>query len=161
MIAFIEGGMRIHMGKVTRDSLFLFRLCPTQCAPNLFRVLGSVDALNDNMGVNLTHYDVNWVYSCQISKDMGYYLKSRVPAIKLISCLLKTNEGIEKRTSSSFRENGMTSYTVRSRMGHQVRWLRNTYKVKLSYKGNQRHFLFLIFDNLYPICFLCSFPFLF
>lgn len=96
MIAFIEGGMRIHMGKVTRDSLFLFRLCPTQCAPNLFRVLGSVDALSDNMGVNLTHYDVNWVYSCQISKDMGYYLKSRVPAIKLISCLLKTNEGIEK-----------------------------------------------------------------
>lgn len=96
MIAFIEGGMRIHMGKVTRDSLFLFRLCPTQCAPNLFRVLGSVDALNDNMGVNLTHYDVNWVYSCQISKDMGYYLKSRVPAIKLISCLLKTNKGIEK-----------------------------------------------------------------
>lgn len=96
MIAFIEGGMRIHMGKVTRDSLFLFRLCSTQCAPNLFRVLGSVDALNDNMGVNLTHYDVNWVYSCQISKDMGYYLKSRVPAIKLISCLLKTNKGIEK-----------------------------------------------------------------
>ena len=28
-------------------------------APNMFRILGSVDALNEKMGVNLTHHDVN------------------------------------------------------------------------------------------------------
>ena len=64
MIAFIEGGMRIPMGKATRDFLNLFKLCPTQCAPNMFRILSSVDAINDKMGINLTHHDKNWVYSC-------------------------------------------------------------------------------------------------
>ena len=33
MIAFIEGGMRIPMGKVTRDYLIAHRLAPIQCAP--------------------------------------------------------------------------------------------------------------------------------
>ena len=50
MIAFIEGGMQIPMGRVTRDFLIAHRLCPTQCSPNLFRILGSVDALNQKMG---------------------------------------------------------------------------------------------------------------
>ena len=47
IIAFIEGGMTLPMGKATRDYLINHRLCPYQCAPNLFRVLGSVDALNE------------------------------------------------------------------------------------------------------------------
>ena len=59
IIAFIEGGMRIPMGTVTRDYLRAHRLASTQCAPNMFRILGSVDALNGRMGLNLTHHDVN------------------------------------------------------------------------------------------------------
>ena len=47
MIAFIEGGMRIPMGRVTKDYLRAHRLAPTQCTPNMFRILGSVDALNE------------------------------------------------------------------------------------------------------------------
>ena len=47
MIAFIEGGMRIPMGTVTKDYLRAYRLAPTQCAPNMFRILGSVDTLNE------------------------------------------------------------------------------------------------------------------
>ena len=58
MIAFIEGGMRLPMGSVTRDYLIAHKLYPHQCAPNLFRVLGSVDALNEQMGLNLTWHDV-------------------------------------------------------------------------------------------------------
>ena len=46
MIAFIEGGMTLLMGKITKDYLLNHRLTPHQCAPNLFRVLGSVDVLN-------------------------------------------------------------------------------------------------------------------
>ena len=53
MIAFIEGGMQIPMGRVTRDFLIAHRLCPTQCSPNLFRILGNVDALNQKMGWTL------------------------------------------------------------------------------------------------------------
>ena len=47
MIVFIEGGMTLPMGRITRDYLLNHRLCPYQCTPNVFRVLGSVDALND------------------------------------------------------------------------------------------------------------------
>ena len=47
MIAFIEEGMTLPMGRVTRDYLIAHRLCPYQCAPNLFRILGSIDALNE------------------------------------------------------------------------------------------------------------------
>ena len=59
MIAFIEGGMRIPIGTVTRDYLRAHRLVPTQCAPNMFRILGSVNALNEKMGLGFTHHDVN------------------------------------------------------------------------------------------------------
>ena len=93
MITFIKGGIQIPMGRVTRDFLIAHRLCSTQCSPNLFRILGSVDALNENMGVNLTHHDVNWVYNCQHLKGMGYYLKNRVPEVKLISCFPESNKG--------------------------------------------------------------------
>ena len=54
MITFIEGGMRLPMGSVTRDYLIAHRLCSHQCAPNLFRVVSSVDAFNEQMGLNLT-----------------------------------------------------------------------------------------------------------
>ena len=62
-IAFIKGRIRIPMGIVTRDYLRAHRLAPTQCAPNMFRILGSVDALNERMGLGLTHHDINWVYN--------------------------------------------------------------------------------------------------
>jgi len=75
MITLVKGGMRIPMGRVTRDSLIAHRLAPTQCAPNMFRILGSVDAFNEKMGVNLTHYDVNWMYNCHKLTGQGYYLK--------------------------------------------------------------------------------------
>ena len=39
MIAFIEGGMTIPMGRITSDYLRAHRLCPQQCALNFFRVL--------------------------------------------------------------------------------------------------------------------------
>ena len=46
MIAFIKGEMTLPMGRITRDYLHNHRLCPQQCAPNFFRILGAVDALN-------------------------------------------------------------------------------------------------------------------
>ena len=73
MIAFIEGGMEIPMGRVTRDFLINFRLSSTQCSWNLFMVLGSADKINQKMGTNLRCHDVNWVYNCQKGKETGYY----------------------------------------------------------------------------------------
>ena len=83
MIAFIEGGMTIPVGTLTRNFLRFLRLSPTQCAPNMFRVLGSIETLNERMNLNLTHHNVNWIYNLHNLKGQGYYLKSRHPEIRL------------------------------------------------------------------------------
>ena len=84
MIAFIEGGMRIPMGTMTKDYLRAHRLAPTQYALNVFRILGCVDELNEKMGLGLTHHDVNWVYNRHHLKGQGYDLKSRYLEVRLI-----------------------------------------------------------------------------
>ena len=88
--------MQIPMERVNRDFLIAHRLYSTQCSLNLFKILGSVDALNRKIGVNLTHHNVNWVYNGQYLKDIGYYLKTRVLLVRLISCLLESNMGLDQ-----------------------------------------------------------------
>ena len=63
MIAFIEGGMTIPIHTFIRNFLRFFRLSPTQRAPNMFRVLRSIEALNKRMNLNLSYHDVNWIYN--------------------------------------------------------------------------------------------------
>ena len=49
IIAFIEGGVTLPMGRITKDYLIAHRLCPQQCTPNMFRILGCVNALNEHL----------------------------------------------------------------------------------------------------------------
>ena len=91
MIAFIEGGMTIPMDRITRDYLRAHRLCPHQCAPNFFRVLGSIDALDRHLGLGLTWHDVAHLYEGHTESRAGFYLRSRNSVVKLISCLPKSN----------------------------------------------------------------------
>ena len=95
MIAFIEGGMTLPMGRITRDYLLNHRICPYQCAPNLFRVLSSVDALNEHLRLGLTWHDVVHMYECHSLKNAGYYLKPRSDIVRLVSCLPKSNKGMK------------------------------------------------------------------
>ena len=95
MIAFIEGGMTIPMGRITRDYLRAHRLCPQQCAPNFFRVLGAIDALDRHLELGLTWYDVAHLYEGHQKSRAGFYLKSQSSAVKLISCLPKSNKRME------------------------------------------------------------------
>ena len=62
IIAFIEGGMTLLMGRITRDYLINHRLCPHQCTPNMFRILGYVDAFNEHLQLGLTWHDVVHMY---------------------------------------------------------------------------------------------------
>ena len=96
MITFIEGGMRIPIGTITRDYLRAHKLAPIQCAPNMFRILGSVGALNENKGLGLTHHDANWIYNLHHLKGQGYYLKFRYPEVRLIQFLPDSNKGLNK-----------------------------------------------------------------
>ena len=95
MIAFIEGGMSFPMGRITRDYLRNHKLCPQQCAPNLFRILEVVDALNWHLGLGLTWHDIVHLYEGHKQKEVGFYLKSRSDVVKLISCLPKSNKGMK------------------------------------------------------------------
>ena len=54
-----------------RNYLRFVRLTHTQCVPNVFRILGCVDALNEKMGLQLTYHDVNWVYGLHHLKGKG------------------------------------------------------------------------------------------
>ena len=76
MIAFIEGGMTLPMGGITRDYLRNHRLCPQQCAPNLFRILRAIDALNQHLGLGITWLDVVHLYEGHKQKGAEFYLKS-------------------------------------------------------------------------------------
>ena len=93
MMAFIEGWMTIPMGGITRDYMRNHRLCPHQCALNLFRVLGAIDALNQHLGLGLTWLDVVHLYEGHKQKGAGFYLKSQSDVVRLISCLPKSNKG--------------------------------------------------------------------
>ena len=95
MIAFIEGGMTLPMGRITRDYLIAHRLCPHQCAPNMFRILGCIGALNKHLGLGLTWHDMVHMYEFHSQSNGGYYLKSRSAMVRLILCLPKSNKGIK------------------------------------------------------------------
>lgn len=66
--------MRIPMDRVTRDFLLFFRIRPSQCSPNLFNIVNNIAWLNEKMNIDLTHQDMNRVYSCHDSSCSGYYL---------------------------------------------------------------------------------------
>ena len=95
MIAFIEGEMTLPIGRITRDYLIAHRLCPHQCAPNMFRILGCIDALNEHLRLGLTWHEVVHMYEFHSQFDGGYYLKSRSVVVRLISCLPKSNKGMK------------------------------------------------------------------
>ena len=92
MIAFIKGGMTLPMGRIMRDYLRNHRLFPHQCAPNLFKVLGVVDTLDQHIGLRLTWLDVVHLYEGHKQKGAGFNLKSQSDIVRLISCLPKSNK---------------------------------------------------------------------
>ena len=83
------------MGRIRRDYLIAYRLCPHQCAPNMFRILGCVDALNEYLRLGLIWHDVVHMYEFHSQADGGFYLKSRSAMVRLISCLSKSNKGMK------------------------------------------------------------------
>ena len=95
MIAFIERGMMLPMGRISINYLINHRLTPHQCALNLFRVLGCISALNEQMNLGLMWHDMVHMYECHKLGGTGYYLKSRFDVVKLISCIPKLNKGMK------------------------------------------------------------------
>ena len=57
--------------------------------------MGCVNVLNEQMSLGLTWHNVVHMYEYHKLADAGYYLKSRFEIIRLISCLPKSNKGME------------------------------------------------------------------
>ena len=85
----------LPMGRITRDYLLNHRLTIHKCTPNLFRVLGCVDVLNEQLGLRFTWHDMVHMYECHKLFGAGYYLKSRSEVVWLISYLPKSNKGMK------------------------------------------------------------------
>ena len=111
--------MTLPMGRVTRDYLINHRLCPHQCAPILFRVLGSVDDLNEHMSLALTWHDVVHMNECHSLVDARYYLKSRSTIVRPVSCLPKSNKGMKNDylIASGEWHNGLHCPTREGKLG--------------------------------------------
>ena len=94
MIAFVDGGMTIPMGRITRDYLRGHRLAPHQCVASMFRILGCIDALNKQINLDLSWHNVVHLYECHCLNE-SYYLKSGSDKVRLIFCLPKSNKGLK------------------------------------------------------------------
>ena len=67
-------------------------------------MLGSVDALNEQMNLGLTWHDVVHLYECHFLAGVGFYLKSRFDVVRLISCLPKFNKAMKDNYMIVFGE---------------------------------------------------------
>ena len=149
MIAFIEGEMTLPMGRITRDYLIAHRLCPHQCAPNMFRILGCVDALNEHLQLGLTWHDVVHMYKFHSQADGGFYLKSRSAVVRLILCLPKSNKGMK---DVPHRLGGMARWSPLSNPRERNRWdtLELGSLVKHFRSSNLHHIVIILYFALFP-----------
>ena len=63
------------MSDLLTNFLCHFKVYPDQCAPNIFRIVNSVNAFNKRLRLKLTKHDINFIYSFQDSKTFGFYFK--------------------------------------------------------------------------------------
>lgn len=91
LVAFV-GGVRIPMSDLLRNFLRHFKVCPDQCTPNIFRVISFEVELNRGPGLSLIEHDINFVYSFQDNRTLGFYLKTQHGEVRLISCLPDSNK---------------------------------------------------------------------
>ena len=55
-----------------------------------------MDAINEKMGLRLTHHDVNWCYNLQHLKSKSYYMKAKDDKVRLIQCLTESSKWLNK-----------------------------------------------------------------
>ena len=122
LVAIVQGGIRISMSDLLNNFLRHFKVCPDQCTLNAFRVVSSIDKLNERLCLKLTKHDTNYIYSFQESKTLRFYFKIRLGEVRLISSLLDSNketEGDYLIISGNWYPNGICCPTTAGRAGGQ------------------------------------------
>lgn len=63
LVAVLEGGVRFPLDPFLLRTLSFYEICPNQGLPNFYRVVSCVSRLNGLCNLNLTHHDINFLYS--------------------------------------------------------------------------------------------------
>ena len=91
LMAILEGGVRFPVDPLLLSTLSFYGLCLDQLPPNFYQVVSCVSRLNQIYGLQLNHYDINFMYNLCGNLKSNYYLKVRDVRVQLISCLLNSN----------------------------------------------------------------------
>ena len=97
-----------------------FKVCPDQCTFNAFRVVSSIDKLNERLCLKLTEHDINYIYSFQESKTLRFYFKIRHGEVRLILGFPDSNKetvGDYLIISGNWYPNGICCPTTAGRAG--------------------------------------------
>ena len=65
------------MGRITRDYLCGHRLAPHQYISNMFRILGCIEVLNNQMNLGLIWHDVVHLYELHSLGDLYFEVQVR------------------------------------------------------------------------------------
>ena len=76
-MAILEGGVKFPLDPFLFRTLSFYGIRLDQGLANFYRVVSYVSWLNRLYNLNLTHHDINFLYSCCGSLENGYYLKFR------------------------------------------------------------------------------------
>ena len=77
-LSFSSIGVRFPMGPLIIGTLRFYDLCPDQLPPNFYQVVSCVSRLNQIFGLQLNHYDINFMYSLCGNIRSDYYLKTGI-----------------------------------------------------------------------------------
>ena len=91
LMAILEGGIRFPVDPLAISTLRFYGLCPDQLPSNFYRVVSCVSRLNQLFGLQLDHYDINFMYGLYGKITSNYYLKTKDMRVRLISCLPNSN----------------------------------------------------------------------
>ena len=94
LMAILKGGVRFPVDLFIICTLRFYGLCSDQVPPNFYRVVSCISRLNQIYGLQLNHYNINFMYSLYGNIKSNYYLKVRDLWIRLISCLLNSNRNL-------------------------------------------------------------------
>ena len=76
LMAILEGGVRFPVDLFIISTLRFYGLCPDQLPPNFYQVVSCVSRLNQVLGLELNHHDINFMYSLCSNIKSNYYLKT-------------------------------------------------------------------------------------
>ena len=91
LMSLLEGKVRFPVDPFLLRTLSFYGLSLDQCLPNFYRVVNYVGHLNWLYDLNLTHHDINFLYTIRGSLKNVYYLQTRNTMVRLISCLPDSN----------------------------------------------------------------------